>query len=142
LGDPLGNKYWIRQKYGRGNALGQVKFLFPNNYRVYLHDTPSKKLFKRSYRAYSHGCVRIENPAKLAQYLIDNYTSSSNHKKNINSIIRTRKRNVIELPIGVPIHIQYLTCMGNDNGEMVFYPDIYKRDEAQIKELFKNQGRI
>lgn len=140
--DPLGNKYWIRQKYGRGNALGQVKFLFPNNFRVYLHDTPSKKLFKRSYRAYSHGCIRIENPTKLAQYLIDNYTSSLNQKLNINSLIRTKQRNVIQLPIEIPIHIQYLTCMGNENGEMVFYPDIYKQDEARIKEIFKHKSRI
>ncbi len=64
--DPLGNKYWIRQINNQTNALGQVKFIFPNDHSVYLHDTQSKKLFKKNKRTFSHGCIRLENPEKLA----------------------------------------------------------------------------
>ncbi len=137
--DPLGNKYWIRQQYGRGNALGQVKFLFPNNRRVYLHDTPSKRLFKKEYRAYSHGCVRLENPDKLAQFIFDNYVEQEK-KLNFKTLVRLRKRQVVDLPVQIPIHIQYLTCMGNEKGELEFYDDVYHMDETSLKNLF-NSGK-
>lgn len=140
--DPLGNQYWIRQKNGRGNALGRIKFLFPNIYRVYIHDTPSKALFQKEYRAYSHGCVRIEKPELLAQYIINNYASLKGDTINIKSLINSKERNVIELPVEVPIHIQYITCMGNDEGILEFYKDIYKQDEDQLKELFANKVNI
>ncbi len=140
--DPLGNQYWIRQKNGRGNALGKVKFMFPNSYRVYIHDTPSKTLFKKEYRAYSHGCVRIEKPELLAQYIIDNYAGLGEDTINFGSLINSKKRNVIELPVKVPIHIQYLTCMGNDEGILEFYKDIYKHDEEQLRELFDSKANI
>ncbi len=137
--DPLGNKYWIRQQYGRGNALGQVKFLFPNNRRVYLHDTPSKRLFKKEYRAYSHGCVRLENPDKLAQFIFDNFVEQEK-KLNFKTLVRLRKRQVVDLPVQIPIHIQYLTCMGNEKGELEFYDDVYHMDETSLKDLF-NSGK-
>ncbi|MCK5169116.1 MAG: L,D-transpeptidase family protein, partial [Bacteroidales bacterium] len=90
--DPLGNKYWLRQMYSEFNSLGQVKFIFPNNYSVYLHDTPSKGLFKKNNRSFSHGCIRLENPDKLAQYLTDNYNAQS--KNNISNLISKSERHV------------------------------------------------
>ena len=74
------NKFHIRQRPGGGNALGQIKFLFPNEHDVYLHDTPSKSLFARSFRAYSHGCVRVENPMDFAAALLA--LEPSHHGRN------------------------------------------------------------
>lgn len=140
--NPLSNQYWIRQKYGRRNALGLVKFLFPNNYRIYLHDTPSKKLFKKEYRAYSHGCIRLENPEALAQHIFDNYLHPTGDSLNIHSLIKSRDRNIVTLPVEIPIHIQYLTCLGGDNGEILFFSDIYNRDNEKLKELFIRKSQI
>ncbi|MCK5029397.1 MAG: L,D-transpeptidase family protein [Bacteroidales bacterium] len=133
--DPLGNKYWLRQINSRSNALGQVKFIFPNNFSVYLHDTPSKRLFKNEKRTYSHGCIRLENPDKLAQYLTNNYNDD---KKNIKKLISEKKRQVIDLSEKVKIHIQYITCSGTENSDMVFFNDIYNLDEKEIKAVFPN----
>ena len=138
--DPLGKQYWIRQKFGRGNALGQVKFIFPNNRRVYLHDTPSKRHFKRDYRAYSHGCIRLENPDKLAQYIFNHYFEKE-EKINFKTLVKSRKRQVVDLPVQIPIHIQYLTCMGNDNGELEFYNDVYNKDKSSLQDLFKAEKK-
>ncbi len=138
--DPLGNKYWLRQINGRSNALGQVKFIFPNKHSVYLHDTPSKRLFKNENRSYSHGCIRLENPDKLAQYLTNNYNNED--KKNIKKLISEKKRQVIDLSENVKIHIQYITCSGSENSDMVFFNDIYNLDEEEIKAVFPDLYEI
>jgi murein L,D-transpeptidase YcbB/YkuD len=138
--DPLGKKYWIRQINSRSNALGQVKFIFPNDYSVYLHDTQSKRLFKKEVRTYSHGCVRLENPDKLAQYLTSKY-NDENHG-DFNKIISAKKRQVIDLTQQVKIHIQYITCSGSENSDMVFFNDIYNLDEKKIKEVFPDHSEI
>ncbi len=132
--DPLGNSYWLRQINSSINALGQVKFIFPNNYSVYLHDTPSKKLFKRKNRTFSHGCVRLENPDKLAQYLTNKY--SKKEEKSIENLISEKNRHEIALSGKVKIHIQYITCMGTENSEMKFLDDIYNKDAEEIKAIF------
>ncbi|MBI9055197.1 MAG: L,D-transpeptidase family protein [Bacteroidales bacterium] len=135
--DPLGKKYWLRQINSRNNALGQVKFIFPNDFSVYLHDTPSKRLFRNTNRTYSHGCIRLENPDKLAQYLSDHYYKDK--ELNIKSLISKRKRQEIKLSEKINIHIQYITCSGNENNDMVFYNDIYNLDKDEIKAVFPNQ---
>lgn len=132
--DPLGNKYWLRQKNSANNALGQVKFIFPNNYSVYLHDTPSKKLFSKKDRTFSHGCIRIEHPNKLAQYLMDTYYPKDDY--NIDNIISEKERHVIDLTKIVNIHVQYITCLGDNHSDMIFYPDIYNLDYNEIKAVF------
>ena len=132
--DPLGNRYWLRQINGNYNALGKVKFIFPNNFSVYLHDTQSKSLFKRENRTFSHGCVRLENPDKLAQYLTDKYT---NHRDlNIENIISENERHEIALSEKVKIYIQYITCTASENSEMMFLDDIYNKDLEEIKAIF------
>ncbi len=138
--DPLGNKYWVRQMNSRYNALGQVKFIFPNNHSVYLHDTPSKTLFKRKNRTFSHGCIRLENPDKLAQYLTDNYYSQN--EQSIEKLISNNERHVIDLSEKVKIHIQYITCSGTENSDMIFYNDVYNLDKEEIKAVFPNQIEI
>ncbi|MCG8410926.1 MAG: L,D-transpeptidase family protein [Bacteroidales bacterium] len=134
--DPLGKHYWLRQRNSRYSAMGQIKFTFPNKYQIYLHDTPSKRLFKNTNRSYSHGCIRIENPDKLAQYLYDNYHTEDD--LNIKKLISSRKSQEIELDRKIDIHIQYITCAGTKNKELVFFKDIYNRDKEEIKAVFPN----
>ena len=118
--------YLIRQKPGEKNALGKVKFLFPNRYTIYVHDTPEKKLFSKQNRAYSHGCIRIESPLNFAYYLLrkdKNYT-----KKKINSILQKGKETHIKLKNNVPIYITYYTAWVDAKGTLNFREDIYKKD--------------
>lgn len=136
--DPFGRRYWVRQKYGGGNALGKVKFVFPNKHSVYLHDTPSKGLFSRDYRAYSHGCVRVQNPDQLAQYLSDVYVSTETDSVNIKSSIASRKRQEYAINANVEVHIQYLTCSVNENGRLIVFDDIYKKDKKELEALFSS----
>lgn len=138
--DPLGNKYWIRQINSSINALGQVKFIFPNDYSVYLHDTPSKQLFNTQNRTYSHGCVRLQNSDKLAQYISDNFYQQEN--LNINKIISQKERYEINLSQKLNIHIQYITCSGSDTKDMVFYDDVYNLDKTEITEVFQELAEI
>lgn len=134
--DPLGKKYWLRQINSKYNALGQVKFIFPNDYSVYLHDTQSKSLFKQKNRTFSHGCVRLENPNKLAQYLTDKYTTHDDH--DIDHLISNSHREEINLSEKVKIHIQYITCTATENADLIFYNDIYNLDQKELKEVFPN----
>lgn len=122
--------YTIRQKPGSNNALGLVKFLFPNQYDVYLHDTPSKSLFANAQRAYSHGCIRLENPVELAEYLLKPEYSPA----RIADIINKGKNRRVFLPLPLPIYILYFTVWVDDNGnEIYFYPDVYGRDKTLLK---------
>ena len=138
--DPLGNRYWLRQSNSRHNALGQVKFIFPNNYSIYLHDTQAKGLFRRNARTFSHGCIRLENPDKLAQYLSDHYYSENDI--NIQTLILNNERNVIDLSEKINIHIQYITCSGNENSGIIFYNDVYNLDDEEIKAIFQEPLEI
>jgi murein L,D-transpeptidase YcbB/YkuD len=138
--DPLGTKYFIRQKNSNSNALGLVKFIFPNEYDVYLHDTPSKGLFKQTKRTFSHGCIRLENPDKLAQYLTDKYFS--NNDLNIKKLISNNQNNEITLTEKIKIHIQYITCSGKENSDLEFYGDIYNLDKKEITAIFPDQIQL
>jgi murein L,D-transpeptidase YcbB/YkuD len=134
--DPLGKRYWLRQINSKYNALGQIKFIFPNDYSVYLHDTQSKSLFRHKNRMFSHGCVRLENPDKLAQYLTSTYTHQSN--QNIEHLLSNSAREEINLSEKVKIHIQYITCSATENTDLIFYNDIYNLDQKELKEVFPN----
>ncbi len=118
--------YVIRQGPGPKNALGRVKFMFPNAYSVYLHDTPSKDLFNRTVRAFSHGCIRIEKPLDLAEYILRDAPKWS--KKAIQATLRRDKEQTVYLPEPIPVHIQYWTAWVNDEGELQFRNDIYRYD--------------
>lgn len=133
--NPLGGDYYIRQKNGSSNALGMVKFLFPNPYDVYLHDTPGKNLFNKDRRAFSHGCIRVQNPEILAQHLVEHYGPEQAVKVEIEQLIADKKITAIKLERTIPIHIQYITCGISDNGSFIFFDDIYNIEHAAIDEL-------
>lgn len=117
------DNFRIRQLPGTGNALGSIKFLFPNNHDVYLHDTPSKYLFQRSYRAYSHGCVRVQDPWDLAQVLVNDDEpqmsfASLEAQRGGSEQWNSLKRHI-------PIHIMYLTLRVDPDGTLRSYGDVY-----------------
>lgn len=120
-------QYQIRQEPGVRNALGLVKFLFPNQYSIYLHDTPSKKYFEEVVRAFSHGCVRLKNPFELSTYLLRDSKKWTPEK--VDGLIAKSKNKRIELDETVPIYLLYLTTWVDEDGRLRFQHDIYKRDE-------------
>lgn len=118
--------YVIRQGPGPKNALGKVKFMFPNPHSVYLHDTPSKDLFNRTMRAFSHGCIRIEKPIDLAEYVLRDSPQGS--KKAIQATLRRAKEQTVHLSEPLPVYIQYWTAWVDDAGSLQFRNDIYHYD--------------
>lgn len=128
------NPFGVRQKPGNSNALGKVKFLFPNNYNIYLHDTPSKNLFGETKRAFSHGCIRVENPFWLAQYLLKKDTSWTMDK--IESVLKTNKEFVININPVVPVYIAYFTVWVDNAGQLNFRNDLYGFDKKLSQEIF------
>ncbi len=119
----------IVQPPGRGNALGEIKFLFPNKHNIYMHDTPTKKLFAKDMRAYSHGCVRVQNPREFATVLLG--WSRANVDKNTDSGVSQ----TVRLPAKVPVHITYFTAWPDKNGKILYFNDIYGRDQAMEKAI-------
>lgn len=125
-----GFPYVFRQKPGSNNALGIVKFMFPNRYNIYLHDTPSKHLFSEAYRAYSHGCIRLEKPMELAYYLFKD--DPKWNKEKLDATLNKRKNKRINLEVPVPVYLLYFTAWVNDAEELYFLPDVYKRDAVLL----------
>ena len=126
--------FTIRQKPGKDNALGKMKFLFPNNFSIYLHDTPTKSLFNRTKRDFSHGCIRVENPMKLALYFLKNNKEWNQVK--IDSILTTGKEFDISIKPTIPVYIAYFTAWVDNQGNLNFRNDIYDLDAALAKEIF------
>lgn len=125
------------QKAGKSNALGRIKFHMPNDFDVYLHDTPDKKLFSKSKRAFSSGCIRIEKALPLALKLLgDNNTKNWDDKK-IMETLKSEKTFYINLKNPVPIYILYFTTLVKDS-DLYFFEDIYKYDKTIAKYLIKN----
>jgi murein L,D-transpeptidase YcbB/YkuD len=119
-------QYFLRQGPGPKNALGRVKFMFPNPHSVYLHDTPSKDLFNRTVRAFSHGCIRVEKPIELAEYLLQGTPKGS--RSSILATLKRNKEQTVWLPEPVPVHIQYWTAWVEDDGSLQFRNDLYGYD--------------
>lgn len=124
----------IRQKPGKENALGRVKFLFPNRYDIYLHDTNNKEIFNKSVRAVSHGCIRLQEPEKLANYILRNDKSWTPEK--IHAAMEGSKEQYVEVSPAVPVWITYYTAWVDDNGLMHYRDDIYKHDAEAGRMLF------
>ncbi|MBU4260480.1 MAG: L,D-transpeptidase family protein [Proteobacteria bacterium] len=118
--------YQLRQDPGPLNPLGSIKFIFPNQFDVYLHDSPHKGLFQRNVRALSHGCIRIEKPVELAVYLLRD--SKKWTREQILAAITEGKEQTVNLPQPVPVHLIYLTAWVDDNNILQFRDDIYGRD--------------
>ncbi|HMQ75458.1 MAG TPA: L,D-transpeptidase family protein [Flavobacteriales bacterium] len=126
----------VRQKPGEFNSLGLAKFLFPNSYSIYMHDTPSKGLFERPDRAFSHGCVRLKEPAKLAAYLLRDRAEWT--PEAIQAAMHGGAERAIPVTRPVPVHIVYLTAWVDGQGRLNFRDDVYGRDARLAAELFVN----
>ena len=125
--------YKIRQDSGDGNALGRVKFMFPNRFNIYLHDTPAKSLFSRSERVFSHGCIRVSDPPLLAEFVLAQTPGWD--RARIDAAIASGERTVVTLREPLPVHISYLTSWVNKDGSVHFRSDVYDRDAALAKAL-------
>jgi L,D-transpeptidase YcbB len=123
-----------RQKPGRNNALGKMKFMFPNNYHIYLHDTPSKGLFGETKRAFSHGCIRVENPKKLVNYLLRDNNNWNSEK--VDKILTTDVQTGIRINPTVPVYIAYFTAWVDISGQINFRNDLYNLDKKLSQEVF------
>jgi murein L,D-transpeptidase YcbB/YkuD len=119
--------YRLRQEPGPKNALGRVKFMFPNKFDVYLHDTPSRELFSKTVRTFSSGCIRIEKPIELAEYLLQK-DPQWNRESILDAIDKRIERTVL-LPESIPIHLLYWTAWAEEDGTVQFRNDIYGRDK-------------
>ncbi len=126
--------YRLRQDSGGRNALGRLKFIFPNKYNVYIHDTPSKSLFNRDTRYFSHGCMRVQYPVKLAAVLLKPQGWS---EQRIRNQIASGKRRIVRLKTKIPVHVTYLTSWVNKDGTVNFRKDVYGRDKRLMKALLK-----
>lgn len=124
----------IRQKPGAGNALGRVKFLFPNPFSIYFHDTPSKSLFGRESRAFSHGCIRLGEPERLANFLLRSDSSWTAEK--VRKAMYSGKQQFVTLERPWPVLIGYFTAWVDDAGRLNFRRDVYGHDARLAAELF------
>lgn len=128
-------RFKLRQEPGPKNSLGRIKFMFPNEFNVYLHDTPVHHLFKRSRRDFSHGCIRVSRPLELASYLLGGEEKGWDLEK-MQEIVNSRKRTIIKLEKPYPVHILYRTATVGDDGLVYFADDVYGRDRLLEKALF------
>lgn len=127
--------YRLAQTAGTHNALGKVKFLFPNKFSVYMHDTPTKHLFKKDKRAFSHGCIRLEKPRELLE-TFSTFEQNVDFEKS-QKILKGTKKRYLPLDEQVPIDVIYLTAWVDYDGQLQFRNDVYGYDEMQLKSFKK-----
>ncbi|MEM7546593.1 MAG: L,D-transpeptidase family protein [Pseudomonadota bacterium] len=125
--------YRIKQRPSGGNALGRVKFMFPNQFSIYLHDTPSKSLFKKDARAFSHGCVRVQDPLRFAKALLS--VQRDDAEGYIQRVLDRRKERRVNLDEPVPVHLTYRTAWIDQSGNRQYRDDIYGRDARVLTAL-------
>ena len=123
----------LRQKPGPDNALGRVKFMFPNRFNVYMHDTPARSLFGRAERAFSHGCIRLARPIDLAEQVLAEIPGWD--RSRIDAVLNSQERTVVRLSSKLPVHLTYATVWVAPDGSVQFRPDIYNRDAKLEKAL-------
>ncbi len=124
----------VRQLPGANNSLGRIKFLFNNSYNIYFHDTPAKEFFSRRKRAYSHGCIRLSDPVKMAAYLLDNNKEWTPEK--ITAAMNSPTEIYVPLKQSVPVVITYYTAWANEKGELNLRDDIYGHDAETAEKMF------
>ena len=129
--------YTLIQRPGPSNALGRVKFMFPNKHAVYLHDTPSKYLFGQAERAFSHGCIRVEHPYEFAELLL----GPGWDQDKIAATLDSKETKTVLLPKPLPVLLMYWTAIVSQDGEVIFYNDVYERDQ-NIAEALDEPFRI
>ncbi len=128
-----GIPYTLRQEPGPHNALGRIKFIFPNKYFIYLHDTPSRSLYGRQDRAFSSGCIRVENNIELAEILLND--PAKWNRESIQALIDTNKTRRVNLPKPKPVMLLYVTIRFDENDNFIFIKDIYERDRQVLDGL-------
>jgi murein L,D-transpeptidase YcbB/YkuD len=125
--------YLLRQGPGPDNALGRVKFMFPNAHAIYIHDTPSKNLFARSERAFSSGCIRVERPFELAELVLDDPVQWD--QQSIQQVLDSRRTQRVNLNEPLPVLILYWTAEADADGRVHFRKDVYDRDQRVLEAL-------
>ncbi len=122
--------YRLRQQPGEDNSLGKIKFIFPNEFDVYLHDTPAQQLFHRRKRDFSHGCVRVSKPYELAAWVLEG--KSEWNPDSLREAATTNEEKTIKLPKPMPVYILYWTCWVEENGTVSFREDLYDQDKKMF----------
>ena len=135
---PANFAYRLRQAPGNGNALGRIKFMFPNRFNVYLHDTPARHLFERAERSFSHGCIRVDQPESFGAVVLGNDGWSLDR---ILAAIKSGERMIVTLEKPLPVHIAYLTAWVNKDGTVHFRNDVYGRDALLADALLGPRAR-
>jgi murein L,D-transpeptidase YcbB/YkuD len=138
LEDP--GRYRFRQRPGTSNSLGLVKFMFPNQFNVYLHDTPADSLFDRASRSLSHGCVRLEAPVKLAEYVLRDQPEWT--ATRIAEAMAGAEEQIVKLKTPVPVYLGYWTARAARDGSVEFRPDVYGIDRRQTVRLAERLERL
>jgi len=129
-----GVPFTIREKPGKNNSLGLVKFLFPNQFNIYMHDTPAKSLFDRKDRAFSHGCIRLAEPEKMANYVLRNDSTYTAEK--IHELMNKGEEKWVTINPTLPVYIVYFSTWVSHDGKLNFRKDIYGADAKLAKEVF------
>ena len=124
----------VRQYPGSSNALGEVKILFPNKHHIYMHDTPSKSLFKKDMRAYSHGCIRLQDPKAMAAAVL------GKSKDYVSSRISGGQNEQEQVTGDIPVYVSYFTAWPESDGSVAFYTDVYDRDMHLLKAIEKTEA--
>jgi murein L,D-transpeptidase YcbB/YkuD len=117
-----GSRIGVRQPPSSANALGELKIMFPNSHAIYMHDTPSKSLFERDTRAFSHGCIRLQNPRAMAAKVLGTTV------EDIGRQIASGQHTPVHVPENIPVHVAYFTAWPDDTGAVKYYADVYGRD--------------
>ncbi|HEX8462456.1 MAG TPA: L,D-transpeptidase family protein [Segetibacter sp.] len=136
VGSPVDGIPTIRQLPGPKNSLGKVKFLFPNSFDIYFHDTPAKTLFNSDKRAYSHGCIRLSDPFKMASYVLKDQKEWTAEK--IDAAMNKGEEQFVKVKNPIPVLITYYTAWVDENGVLNFRDDIYNHDTNLLKKMFVN----
>jgi len=131
--------YRLRQDPGPHNSLGTMKFMFPNKYAVYMHDTSHRELFKRHDRAFSSGCIRVQDPLYLATYVMGD--TSDKGRARIKKLLATGKNQALRLPKKIPVYLVYTTSWVDRKGNLNFRKDIYGRDKRMLAAVCKNRPK-
>jgi murein L,D-transpeptidase YcbB/YkuD len=136
----LSGKYRLRQNPGPGNPLGRIKFLFPNKHSVYLHDTPNRGFFKKAQRNFSHGCIRVEKPLELAEFVLSSNPSWT--QNTIQSSINKMKTKTVHLDESITVYVLYFTTWVDNEGTVNFHKDIYGLDKTLYNALRTTRPQV
>ena len=124
-------KLMVRQKPGPKNALGLIKFIFPNDQNIYLHSTPAQSLFSQTRRDFSHGCIRVEDPQALAEWVLRNNPGWT--RERVEAAFKAQKEQQVNLNNPIPLLIVYGTAIAKEDGQIYFFDDLYGYDQALAK---------